>query len=149
LVPVYELGGAVFRAGRSIPTPNPSSSGYRLPSEAEWEWAARGGVGSNNFPYSGGNDANAVAWYYTNSGGVIQPVGTKAANELGIHDMSGNVYEWLWDLLDAEYTFRRIRGGSVDTNKESGRVDIRGHGSVPEHRSTDLSVGFRIVRSAP
>jgi formylglycine-generating enzyme required for sulfatase activity len=74
-----------------------SANGFRLPTEAEWECAARGGTHQNASEYSGSADINTVAWYAGNSAGNTHPVGGLAANELGLHDMSGNVYEWCWD----------------------------------------------------
>ena len=76
---------------------NLTGKNFRLPTEAEWEYAARGGNKSNGFMYSGSGSIDEVAWYYGNSGSKTHPVKQKQANELGLYDMSGNVYEWCHD----------------------------------------------------
>ena len=86
------------------------ANGYRLLSSNEWEYAARGGNKSKNYKYSGSNNIDEVAWYYENSGNQTYPVGVKKENELGIYDMSGNVWEWCFDTINV--SSRVLRGGS-------------------------------------
>ncbi len=79
---------------------------YRLPTEAEWEFAARGGIKENNRKYSGSNELDLVGWYFNNADKKTHPVGQKKPNELGIYDMSGNVYEWCGDVYLPDF-YRR------------------------------------------
>jgi len=131
-------------------------SKYRLPTEAEWEYAARSGGKSENF--SGGNNINSVAWFAENSGRTIRPVGTKAPNGLGIYDMSGNVWEWTHDWYGSDYykysprknpsgpgsgDDRVVRGGCVTGEAANQRVSRR-TGHVPDFRKPAL--GFRLLR---
>lgn len=146
LTPVYQVSGATYKTGQSVPTVNSGANGYRLPLEKEWEWAARGGVSSQGYTYSGSNDVNAVAWYCFNSSGGTKAVGTKAGNELGIYDMSGNAWEWCWDVYDPSPSYRRLRGG--------GWSDIAGYCTVASRDGSydpgyrDSFVGFRLARSS-
>ncbi len=127
---------------------------FRLPTEAEWEYAARGGNKSKGDKYSGSNDKNDVAWYDDNSGGRTRPVGTKSPNELGIHDMSGNVWEWCQDWYGnygsgshtnpqgaSSGSYRVYRGGGWSSDAEYCRVSNRSNYSPV--RGSNL--GFRVV----
>jgi len=143
LTPVYQVAGATYKTGQSVPTLDSTANGYRLPTEVEWEWAARGGASSLGYIYSGSNDVSAVAWDYDNSSDGTKAVGTKAANELGIHDMTGNVFEWCEDV--ANYSDRRLRGGSWFATLDCRPVAYRLY-CDPDRRFN--FIGFRLARSS-
>lgn len=100
---------------------------FRLPTEAEWEYAARGGSKSHGYEYSGGNDLYRVGWYWDNSDKMTHAVGQKVPNELGIYDMSGNVWEWCSDYYNGDSSFRVDRGGGWHNDASYCRVAYRGY----------------------
>ncbi len=101
---------------------------YKLPSEAQWEYAAKGGQKSQGYEYAGSNDIDEVAWYDKNSGNSTQPVGQKKPNELGIYDMSGNVWEWCADDWHNNYEKILINGSAFINNPRANARVLRGGG---------------------
>ena len=143
----------VYTVSGTTVTQNLSKRGFRLPTDAEWEWAARGNTGT---VYSGSSTATSVAWYNGNSGQTRQ-VAQKAVNSYGLYDMSGNVWEWCWDWhattptagMDPEGpssgTHRTKRGGSWNTTDDKCKCVYRGTASPDAPDYTEDDIGFRIV----
>jgi formylglycine-generating enzyme required for sulfatase activity len=148
LKPAYDIAGTTVKRVAG-------ASGYRLPTEAEWEYAARAG---ESHTYAGSDDVDDVAWYDGNSDNQTQPVGQKDANAWGLHDMSGNVYEWTGDWYASDYytsspaedpqgapstgDYRVNRGGGFHVTAVGTRAAYRSRG-FPDNAGDYL--GFRVV----
>ena len=162
LSPVYEINGSTDLG--TAPTANDdvwndvkvrkAANGWRLPTELEWEYAAKGGMVSSGYGssydyhlYAGSDDVDAVAWYSLNSADKTHEVGKKKPNELGLYDMSGNVYEWCFDPYDptgaSSGSPRVLRGGSWGHSAGGARSASRDRYD-PSIRN--YGYGFRLVR---
>lgn len=137
LRPCYTLGDD--RDGLEV-TCDWSADGYRLPTEAEWEYACRAGTSAVRY-----GELDEIAWHRGNSGGEVHEVGTRAPNAWGLHDLIGNVWEWCWDLYDPEVygPYRVFRGGSAFDVDRACRASCR-RKSHPTFHIDDL--GFRVAR---
>lgn len=162
LTPVYSINGyyiGINWAAAPIEC-DWEANGYRLPTEAEWEYAAKGGEKSKGYIFSGGNNDKKVAWHYGNSKMKTHFIGRKTPNELGLYDMSGNVWEYCWDFYDSSYYYAPdtlnnprgpqsgsnivIRGGSWYDPDSFSRLSYR-TGVFPTTREN--YIGFRVVRT--
>jgi formylglycine-generating enzyme required for sulfatase activity len=134
LAPAYEIAGEGVEWDRS-------AGGYRLPTEAEWEYACRAGTTGPRY-----GPLDEIAWYRGNSGERIHEVGGRQPNAWGLSDMLGNTWDWCWDIYDAEVygTYRVLRGGGWCDEQWSCRASVRRR-SHPTFRVDDL--GFRLARS--
>lgn len=143
------VDGYVDYSGNNIMI-DPKANGYRLPTSAEWEYAANGGENFSGYVYSGSDDVEAIGWYKDNSNAMTQPVGSKIPNALGIYDMSGNVSEWCWDWY-AERSMpdifsgngRIVRGGAWDDPTQYLHLSYWST-EYPTYIMPEL--GFRVVR---
>ena len=173
LRPVYNLGKSdqgllmINQLDGTVASPDVAdfnkTEGFRLPTEVEWEWFARGGQvaldnGTFDYTYSGSNNIDDVAWYTGNSKDTTQSVGLKMPNVLGLYDCNGNVWEWCYDTTegiesgksyvykayDHSNVYRRLKGGSWCNNTEVCAVAVRGNSQATYAYS---NAGFRIVRT--
>ncbi len=134
---------AVYVVGEDGAEWDQEANGYRLPTEAEWEHACRAGTAGPRY-----GPLDEIAWYRANSGGALHDVGDKQPNAWGMYDMLGNVWEWCWDIYDAEVygSYRVLRGGGWFDEHWSCRASVRRR-SHPTLAIDD--VGFRLARSVP
>ena len=155
---IVKKGGFIDKLNTICADQLPSGKRFALPTEVQWEYAARGGQKSMGHKYAGSNTIDEVAWYAGNSDGTTHPVGLKRPNELGLYDMTGNVWEycndWYADLADIP-----AAQGTDYAGPESGRVIVgcggydsepytctsSYHGREKEHNGRNATVGFRIV----
>ena len=117
---------------------------FRLPTKSEWEYAARGGAKSRGYKYSGGNDLGLVGWYDRNSNDMSHTVGQKKPNELGIYDMSGNVWEWCSDVSEVERSYRIILGGAW-SEMDSDCLIVDGNVTSSPADRDNRFLGFRLA----
>jgi len=173
LEPVYDLSKSaqgilmINELGGEIVYPDvvnlKNTEGFRLPTEVEWEWFARGGQvaieqETFDYTYSGSNSINEVAWYDRNSGSKTQDVGLKKPNQLGLYDCSGNIWEWCYDTteniengksytckaFDSSNIYRRLKGGSWYEDDNVCTVRCRNYAHAIDVNDV---VGFRLVRT--
>lgn len=146
LSPYYNISNIVYeeiphRITKATVTENVDSKGYRLPTQQEWQYAAKGGNKSLDYNFSGSNDISKVAWYIDNSNKMTHEVGLKEDNELGIYDMTGNIIEW----CNTGYgTGRIFMGGSFNSREEWMGIPFY-DGAMPYAYGNGL--GFRLVRT--
>ncbi|WP_067905271.1 formylglycine-generating enzyme family protein [Nocardia vaccinii] len=138
LTPVYSIGAGEEEVGQIE-----SADGYRLPTEAEWEYACHAGTTGPRY-----GQLDEIAWYRANSGDRVHEVGTKQPNAWELYDMLGNVWEWCWDIYDPDVYggYRVLRGGGWFDEHWSCRASVRRRSHPTLHID---DVGFRIARSLP